>query len=231
MAPEFATWRLVDLPGTRIRHWLSGRADFRLVLDLLDEVGENYYLVGGVVREFLRGGSVTDCGDLDLLVPWESGAVLPRLKNLPPAGETRFGNPRFALPGGAYLDVFPPASSLARVASADEAIPFLDFTVNAFAFDPVAGTVLCPRSALSDLENGLLRPLAPAWALAVAAEKVHLLGRLVALHRRLGFTLADVRCVRDAVAATRVAREVDVSGYGLRSVSELVTAVEGILAR
>lgn len=230
MGGDRRTSRVEDVPAERFTDWLRGRPDHAYVLDLLGDLRQDYYLVGGVVRDFLRGAPVSACGDLDVLVPWESADVLPALKALPAHGETRFGNPRFRLPGGTQLDVFHPASARSRVDSAEEAVEYLDFTVNAVAFSPVRRRALVPEYAISDLRDRLLRPLEPAWALADPVEEAHLLARLVRLHRKLGFSLTGTARVAAALDRVRTGPEVDLREHGVRDLRHLVRAVREVLA-
>jgi tRNA nucleotidyltransferase/poly(A) polymerase len=172
--------------------WLSRREGVDKLLGVLAGTGANYYFVGGVVRDYLLGRPVESCSDVDLLVPWESGELTVALKDLPSAGETAFGNPRYRLAPGFHLDVFPPRTSWMHVlATPEDVLEHLDFTINAIAVSPVLEAVLSPHGAFADLHDGVLRPLHRTWLAAGVREQASLLRRAVVLQARLGLRLCD----------------------------------------
>lgn len=123
------------------------------------------YVVGGAVRDLLRGG---ERADLDLVVEGDAAALAARLGADPVAHE-RFGTAKVVLDGheidiasaraetyahpGALPDVTVPAAIEADLGRRD-------FTINAIAI-PLAGEprLIDPHGGRADLEAGLLRVL------------------------------------------------------------------------
>ena len=133
------------------------------IMRRLRGAGHRAYLVGGAVRELLRGVSIQD---------WDVGtsATPDEILKLYPAAITtgaRFGT--ITIPTGAghcevttfriesgYEDARRPGQ-VTFVRELEEDLKRRDFTVNAIAWDPLAGRVVDPLGGVADLEVGVLR--------------------------------------------------------------------------
>lgn len=153
------------------------------------------YLVGGAVRDLLRGQMAPR--DLDLVVEGDPAPVLARLGGRSLAA-ARFGTGRAEIDGVA-VDVararserYPHPGALPEVqpAAIEVDLRRRDFTINALAValaGPRAGEVLAPPGALEDLERGRLRVLHDG---SFRDDATRLL-RLVRYGARLGFEIAE----------------------------------------
>jgi len=129
---------------------------------------EPVYLVGGAVRDLLRG---EPRADIDLVVVGEPEAVARRLGAEQVASHERFGTAALELDGHrvdiarARTEAYPRPGALPVVRPAAAIEPDLarrDFTVNAMAV-PLAGEprLIDPHGGRADLAAGLLRVLHP----------------------------------------------------------------------
>lgn len=127
---------------------------------------EPVYLVGGAVRDLLRGEPRSD---IDVVVVGEIGALAGRLGAGEVASHERFGTASLELDGHrvdvarARAESYPRPGALpvVRPAATIEAdLARRDFTVNAMAI-PLAGdpALIDPHGGRADLEAGLLRVL------------------------------------------------------------------------
>ena len=124
------------------------------------------HLVGGAVRDLLRGGAPTD---LDLVVEGDALELAQRLGGKLICYE-RFGTSTVSIDGFSYdiaqarREKYSAPGALPEVepASLEEDLLRRDFTVNAIALalgPPQPGAVTAAPRALEDLERGLLRVL------------------------------------------------------------------------
>ena len=129
--------------------------------------GGRLYLVGGWVRDLLRGET---CNDIDLATDLPAGQVKPALEGFGPVytvGE-RFGT--VGTEAGGYTfeittlrtDAYKPGSRHPEVTRAEDIVEDLarrDFTINAMAISacPPGGGLIDPFGGASDLEAGVLR--------------------------------------------------------------------------
>ena len=128
--------------------------------------GANPHLVGGAVRDLLRGDERVD---VDIVVEGDALAVARRLSPEPVLHE-RFGTATVALDGltidlaGARGESYPEPGALPEVrpGTLAEDLARRDFTVNAMAV-PLEGeaVVVDPHGGAADLGAGLLRVLHP----------------------------------------------------------------------
>jgi len=139
-------------------------APVRDILRRLGDAGHRAYVVGGAVRELLRG--------TDRLPDWDLGtsATPDEVLALYPGAITtgaRFGTVTIPTPAGAcevttfrveseYRDARRP-DRVTFVRELEEDLKRRDFTVNAIAWDPLAGRLVDPCGGLADLERGVLR--------------------------------------------------------------------------
>jgi len=140
---------------------LPGVAELRAALG-----GTPAYLVGGALRDVLRGASGADV-DVDIAVEGDAIALARRAGELVRAHE-RFGTATVAI-DGARIDLartrrerYPAPGALPVVEPADIVADLArrDFTVNAMAF-PLAGDrrLIDPHGGARDLRAGVLRVL------------------------------------------------------------------------
>jgi tRNA nucleotidyltransferase (CCA-adding enzyme) len=135
---------------------------------LFDRLGDprGVYLVGGAVRDLLRGGEPPD---LDLVVEGDAAAVAARLGGRVVAHD-RFGTSTVRLDGHTYdfararTETYARPGALPEVAPASLAADLQrrDFTVNALAIalgGPHPGELSAVRGALEDLDAERLRVL------------------------------------------------------------------------
>jgi tRNA nucleotidyltransferase (CCA-adding enzyme) len=125
--------------------------------------GGGVHLVGGAVRDLLRGGTPAE---LDVAVEGDTTALLTALGGLPLRHE-RFGTATVRS-GDCCIDVamtraerYPSPGALPEVRPAGlaEDLGRRDFTVNAIALDLADGRLREAPGAQEDLRNGLLRVL------------------------------------------------------------------------
>jgi tRNA nucleotidyltransferase (CCA-adding enzyme) len=210
-------------PAGNLRERLLALPGMDTLLPALDESAEHFYLVGGAVRDLLRGDSTVD---LDLAVEGdavrEAGALAERLGGSALPHE-RFGTAtvraqplildlattrRESYPQPGALPVVEPAPLL-------EDLRRRDFTVNAMALGLSGddlGRLHDPADGRVDLDAGLIRILHPKSFLD---DPTRLL-RAVRYESRLNFALEDdtEQRAREAVAAEALAT---VSGVRIRA--------------
>jgi tRNA nucleotidyltransferase (CCA-adding enzyme) len=210
-------------PAANLRERLLALPGMDALLPALDESGEHFYLVGGAVRDLLRGDSTVD---LDVAVEGdavrEAGALAERLGGTALPHE-RFGTAtvraqRLVLDlASTRRETYPQPGALPVVEPAPllEDLRRRDFTVNAMALglsgDDV-GRLHDPADGRVDLDAGLIRILHPRSFLD---DPTRLL-RAVRYESRLNFALEDDtdQRAREAVAAGAL---VTVSGARIRA--------------
>lgn len=126
----------------------------RAVLEALRRAGHEAWLVGGCVRELAAGRPARDHDVATSAPPEATLALFPRAV---PIG-LRFGTVMIPTLAGP-VDV-----TLYRGADLAEDLAHRDFTVNAMAWDPVAGRLEDPFGGAEDLEAGRLRATGSAEA-------------------------------------------------------------------
>jgi tRNA nucleotidyltransferase (CCA-adding enzyme) len=138
----------------------------RPVLDICKELrkaGERAWVVGGCVRDTLRGERVNDWDVATTAIPAKVEKVFPRVI---PTGIDH-GTVTVLWKGqsyevttlrgeGGYSDGRRP-DSVVFVGEIDEDLARRDFTVNALAYDPVDGHIVDPFGGLEDMRNKVLR--------------------------------------------------------------------------
>ena len=138
----------------------------RPVLEICKELrkaGQRAWVVGGCVRDTLRGEHVNDWDVATTARPDEVRAVFPKVI---PTGIDHgtvtvlwkgVGYEVTTLRGeGAYTDGRRP-DSVVFVSDIDQDLARRDFTVNAIAYDPVDGHVVDPFGGMDDMKAGVLR--------------------------------------------------------------------------
>jgi len=138
-------------------------ADVTAVLRTLGGAGKQAWLVGGAVRDVLRGVPAQDFDVATDALPEQVAKLFPRV--IPTgiqhgtvtvlSGEHKVEVTTFR-GEGPYLDGRRP-SSVTFLGDIDGDLARRDFTVNAVAWDPLAGTVRDPFSGLEDLRRRRLR--------------------------------------------------------------------------
>jgi tRNA nucleotidyltransferase (CCA-adding enzyme) len=170
---------------------------------LLDAAGPGVHLVGGAVRDLLRG---VQPRELDVAVEGDTGALLARLGGTP-VHHDRFGTADLVIDGCHYdvamtrAETYPHPGSLPEVRPAGLADDLLrrDFTVNAIALDLADGELRGAPHAQDDLRDGLLRVLHDASF----RDDPTRLWRLARYRVRLGFAIEEhtARLAAEAVHA------------------------------
>ncbi len=130
-------------------------ASVRDALQALQAAGHEAWLVGGCVRDLLRGVAV---GDFDVATAASPEAVLALFPKAVPTG-IRHGTVMLPLRSGP-LDV---TTFRAGGALRDD-LAHRDFTVNAIAWNPASGAVVDPSGGARDLASGRLRAVGSASA-------------------------------------------------------------------
>ena len=179
------------------------------------------HLVGGAVRDLLRGGLPRD---LDLVVEGDPAALLAALRGEVAAHE-RFGTASVVVDGRRYDVVRARAESYPRPGSLPEVRPGSlaedlarrDFTVNTFALDMADGELRWAGAAPDDLDARVLRVL---HAGSFADDPTRLL-RLARYAARLAFAVEP---------ETRRLAEAAVAGGALSTVTPARIGTELILA-
>ena len=141
-------------------------APVREVLRVLDAAGHRSWLVGGAVRDLLlhRGGRAA--ADLDVATPATPGEVTNLFARVIPTG-IEHGTVTVLVAGekvevttfrgeGAYADGRRP-SSVTFHTSLDEDLARRDFTMNALAWDPIAGEFRDPFGGRDDIRRRVIR--------------------------------------------------------------------------
>jgi tRNA nucleotidyltransferase (CCA-adding enzyme) len=198
--------------------------------------GGGVHLVGGAVRDLLRGGTPAE---LDLAVEGDTTALLTALGGLPLRHE-RFGTATVRS-GDCRIDVamtraerYPSPGALPEVRPAGlaEDLGRRDFTVNAIALDLADGRLREAPGAQEDLRNGLLRVLHDGSFVDDPTR----LWRLARYRARLGFDVEPHtrELAREAVAGgalatvsgTRIGNEVRLALTEPDPIAALESAVE-----
>lgn len=140
------------------------------VLSRLKERGFQAYLVGGCVRDMVRGATPKD---FDVATSARPEEVQRSFHKTIPTG-IQHGTITVLLQGtpvevttfrteGAYTDARRP-SSVSFHTNIDEDLSRRDFTINAMAFDPTDGRLVDPFGGQADLEKKLIRCVGSAVA-------------------------------------------------------------------
>jgi tRNA nucleotidyltransferase (CCA-adding enzyme) len=203
---------------------------------LLDAAVPGTYLVGGAVRDLLRG---EEPHELDVAVVGDPSPLMGALGGEPRQHE-RFGTASVRL-GDCRVDVaiaraerYPSPGALPEVwpAQMEDDLARRDFTVNAIALELVDGTTRAAPHALDDLRDGLLRVLHDRSFLDDPTR----LWRLARYRARLDFAVEErtARLAREAVVAgalltvsgTRIGNELRLALEEDDPVAALQSAVE-----
>jgi len=138
----------------------------REVLAVLDAAGHRSWLVGGAVRDLLlhRGGRTA--ADLDVATPATPEQVMGLFRRVIPTGiehgtvTVLVGGERVEVTTfrgeGAYVDGRRP-SSVTFLGSLEEDLARRDFTMNALAWDPIAGAFRDPFRGRDDIRRRIIR--------------------------------------------------------------------------
>ena len=176
----------------------------RSVLGTLQDAGFEAVLVGGCVRDLLRGVPVADFDVATQAPPERVLALFPR------AVPTGLRHGTVMIPSGARpIDV----TTFRAGARLEDDLAHRDFTVNAIAWEPVADRWLDPFAGAVDLTAGRLRAVGGARA-RFAEDPLRAL-RAARLVATLGLTpapdllpaMGEVRVALRAVARERVRHE------------------------
>jgi tRNA nucleotidyltransferase (CCA-adding enzyme) len=133
-------------------------APVRALLASLAQAGHRSYLVGGCVRDLLRGRPVSD---FDIATPASPEELLALLPRAIPIG-LHHGTVMVPTRSGP-VDV----TSFRKGPRLEDDLAHRDFTVNAIAYDPEQGLVIDPFDGRADLARGVLRAVgSPADRLA-----------------------------------------------------------------
>src|SRR5512132_3084200 len=137
--------------------------DVMAVLRALRAAGKQAWLAGGAVRDLLRGRSAQDFDVATDALPAEVVGLFPKV--IPTgaqhgtvtvlSGEHKVEVTTFR-GEGPYLDGRRP-SSVTFLGEIDGDLARRDFTVNAMAWDPIAGVLRDPFSGVEDLRRSRLR--------------------------------------------------------------------------
>jgi tRNA nucleotidyltransferase (CCA-adding enzyme) len=168
-------------------------------VDTLEAAGHEAWLVGGCVRDWLRGREPVDYDIATSAAPEQVLALFPRAV---PTG-LRFGTVMLPLPIGP-IDV----SSYRAGPSLEADLAHRDFTLNALAYHPRRRVLVDPHGGCADLEKGRLRAVGDPEA-CFAADPLRAL-RAARLHATLGLEVApevERAMAGAATALARVARE------------------------
>lgn len=136
------------------------------VLRTLARAGHRSWVVGGAVRDLLLGRVRHGAADVDIATPARPEQVSALFRKVIPTG-AEHGTVTVLAGGepievttfrgeGAYLDGRRP-STVTFLADVDEDLARRDFTVNALAWDPLAGELRDPFGGQADLAARLLR--------------------------------------------------------------------------
>jgi tRNA nucleotidyltransferase (CCA-adding enzyme) len=196
---------------------------------LLDAAGPGTHLVGGAVRDLLRG---VQPRELDVAVEGDTGALLQALGGTP-VHHDRFGTADLVV-GECHYDVamtraetYPGPGALPEVRAAGLAEDLLrrDFTVNALALGLADGELRSAPHALEDLREGVLRVLHDGSF----RDDPTRLWRLARYRARLGFRIEE-HTARLAAEAVRAGALATVSGTRIGNELRLALAEEDPVA-
>ncbi len=192
-------------------------AEIRRILARLRDAGHRSWIVGGVVRDLLLGRERHDPGEFDLATPARPDEVTALFRRVIPTGidhgtvtvvEGKLRVEVTTFRGEAdYVDGRRP-SAVTFHADLEADLARRDFTVNALAWDPLAGELRDPFRGQADLDHRLLRAVGdPAARFAEDGLRPLRAARFVA---QLGFRLAPA--TREAIpgalpVVARVSRE------------------------
>lgn len=131
--------------------------------DIFREKGFEVYLIGGAVRDMIRGQVVED---FDFATNASPEEVMRLFRKVIPTGIHHgtvivlFRGHSFEVTtyriDGAYSDNRRP-DSVTFTPSLEEDLKRRDFTINAIALDPVSGTLIDPHNGMSDIRYGVIR--------------------------------------------------------------------------
>ena len=133
----------------------------------LRSAGGQAWIVGGAVRDLLLARPVRDWDLATDLVPARVLELFPGSLDV----GARFGTVTVPGPGGFEITTFRSDGIYSDARhpddvkfsdSIDEDLARRDFTINAFAYDPVTDRLVDPGTALQDLSNALLRTMGDA---------------------------------------------------------------------
>ena len=149
-----------------LRHLLDGLTPSVLsVINKLNDGGNRVWIVGGAIRDALKG---LVPHDIDIATDASPEAVIALIPNAIPTGiqfgtvtvPPREGDGQVEITtlraDGEYIDGRRP-TSVTYGASIEEDLERRDFTVNAMALDPINRTLIDPHSGRNDLDNAILR--------------------------------------------------------------------------
>ena len=157
--------------ATRLSEWVAGNPAVRQVGEVSDSPA---YLVGGIVRDLLRGSDVGP--DIDITVEGPVDRLAKRMASDLSADVNiyeRFLTAEVIRMDGACLDfatarteqyVEPGALPIVTPATIDEDLARRDFTINALAFGlsgPRRGALTDPHGGLADLTSRVIRTVKP----------------------------------------------------------------------
>ena len=125
----------------------------RALLASLAQAGHPSFLVGGCVRDMLRGRPVVD---FDIATPASGEEILALFPRAIPIG-LRHGTVMVPTRSGP-VDV----TSFRKGPCLEDDLAHRDFTVNAMAYDPGEGCVIDPFGGRADLAKGVLRAVGSA---------------------------------------------------------------------
>ena len=197
--------------STDVRHLIDRvPEDVLVICKRLREKGKRGWIVGGCVRDLLRGATTTP-KDWDVCTDARPGAVVSFFRKVIPTG-IQHGTVTVVLGGvhyevttlrgeGAYSDGRRPD----KVEFVDDITADLarrDFTFNAMAIDPIDGHLIDPFGGQRDLEARVLR------AVGDAAERFFEDGLRVLRAARFSATL-ECSIAPDTEAAMGAARSLD----------------------
>ncbi len=138
----------------------------REVLRVLDAAGHRSWLVGGAVRDLLLHHKGRTAADLDVATPATPQEVTSLFPRVVPTGiehgtvTVLVGREAVEVTTfrgeGAYIDGRHP-SSVVFLRSLEEDLARRDFTMNALAWDPIAGEFRDPFRGLGDIRRGVIR--------------------------------------------------------------------------
>ena len=122
----------------------------REIIDRITAHGHKIFIIGGAVRDAMRGVAVRD---IDLM----TSANLDQIMDLFPGQKTKKVGQSFpvCLVNGIEISTSRSKNDLDRLPESD--LAQRDFTINAMAFDPVKATIHDPFNGKKDLERSIIR--------------------------------------------------------------------------